>query len=407
MRVLLIDVFCKQGSTGKIVYDLYSELNKADHVASICYGRGPVIDEPNIVKISSDIEMYIHAFLTRITGLTGCYSPFATRKLIKHIKAFKPDIVHIHDPKTYYMNISPLVEYLKENNIKTIWTFHSEFMYTGKCGYAYDCEKWKSECGNCPSLHDYPKSLFFDFTRKMFSGKKRILSDFHNLVVVAPSKWLADRSKQSFLKDRETYVIHNGIDIENIFHPTDVSDEFKNRYGLSEKKVVLAVAPDLMSKRKGGRWVIELARKMKDDNIAFVLIGVTNLDETFDDNVIALGKTENQHELASFYSLADVFVICSEKENFPTTCIEALSCGTPVIGFDTGGTKETAPEGYGIFVPYGDIERLETKVRFALNGKANLRSKKECVKFGREEYDKKVMFRKYFDLYQGLFSDHR
>jgi glycosyltransferase involved in cell wall biosynthesis len=343
--------------------------------------------------------MYIHALLTRITGLTGIYSPRATRKLINYIRHFNPDIVHIHDPKTYYMNIGPLVEYLKQKHIKTIWTFHSEFMYTGKCGYAYDCEKWKLECGNCPKLNDYPRSLFFDFTRKMLKEKRKMLGDFEKLVIVAPSKWLADRSKQSFLKYKQTCVIHNGIDVQNVFHPTDASHIIA-KYGLGEKKIVLAVAPDLMEKRKGGRWVIELAKKMKEDKAVFILIGIKDLSEKFDENIIPIGRTENQKELAAFYSLANAFLICSEKENFPTTCLEALSCGTPVIGFDAGGTKETAPEGYGIFVPYGDVNQLVDVVRLALQGKANLKSKQDCADFGLEHYSKMVMCSKYLNLYR-------
>lgn len=399
MRILLIDVNCKKGSTGKIVYDLYSEMNKMGHTAAICYGRGPVVYESNITKISSDWEMYLHALLTRLTGLTGYFSPMATKNLIKAIEDFKPDIVHIHDPKTYYLNIGTLVNYLKARSIKTIWTFHSEFMYTGKCGHAYDCEKWKTECENCPQLREYPRSWFFDFTKKMHRDKKIFFKDFDDLIIVTPSHWLARRVSQSFLGSKNIRVINNGVNQE-IFRPRDFS-HIKERYNINNEKIVLAVAPNLMSERKGGYKVSALAERFSGEQVKFILIGVDNPHHEFGENVIALGRTRNQEELAVFYSMADVFVICSKMENFPTTCIEALSCGTPVVGFDVGGVKETAPEGYGIFVPYGNIDSLERAVRNVFSDQPK---KEKISTFASKKFNKDVMTTKYIALYEEIKS---
>jgi putative colanic acid biosynthesis glycosyltransferase len=395
MRILLIDVNCKNSSTGKIVYDLYTQCNNDGYEAAICYGRGRLVDEQNIYKFSSAFEVYFHALMTRITGLTGYYSFFSTRRLINYIENFKPDVVHIHELHAYFVNILPVINYLKKNNIKTIWTFHCEFMYTGKCGYAYECKKWKTECDQCPNLKDYPSSLFLDFTRKMFNDKKKAFNGFDNLTIVTPSQWLADRVRQSFLGDKRIEVIHNGIDTENIFYPRPF-DHLKKRHNLTDEKVILAVAPDLMSERKGGRYVLELAKTMKNENVKFILIGVENLSEQFDDNVIALGRTENQDELAEYYSMADVFVICSLRENFPTTCIEALACGTPVCGFDEGGTKETAPNNLGRFVKFGDVDALKGEVISILNQDI---SSEECANYGQNEYSKRNMYNKYSDIY--------
>ena len=398
MKILLIDVNCKQSSTGKIVYDLYTSLNREGHTAAICYGRGTQVNEPNIYKFSSNIEVYIHALLTRITGLTGYYSHFATCNLIKYMDKFKPDVVHIHELHAYFVNILPVMNYLKKNNIRTIWTFHCEFMYTGKCGHAYNCEKWKNECGKCPYLRDYPSSLFFDFTKKMFNDKKKAFKDFVNLTIVTPSKWLADRVKQSFLGDRDILVMHNGIDTKNIFFPR-LFTHLKEKHNITDEKIVLAVAPDLMSKRKGGRYVLDLAKRMKKKNIKFILIGVKDLNEKFDDNVIALGRIENQQELAEYYSMADVFVICSTRENFPTTCIEAISCGTPVCGFDEGGTKETVPYPLGKFVEFGNVDALKDVIGSSI---LNQEIAAEGIdNYGKKMYSKENMYDKYMCLYTG------
>lgn len=399
MRILLVDVNCRRGSTGKIVYDLYSNLTQAGHDAAICYGRGPLVTGTNIVKFGNDIETYAHAVLTRVTGLTGVFSPLSTRRLLSFTESFNPDIVHIHELHAYFVNIAPVINYLKRKKIRTVWTFHCEFMYTGKCGYAYVCEQWKSRCHQCPQLSEYPKSLFFDFTGKQFMEKKRLLEDFDNLQIVTPSKWLADRVKQSFLSKHSVEVIRNGIDTQNVFFPRPY-EHLRKKHALGDEKIVLAVAPGLMQERKGGRWVLELASRFSDKkNMKFILVGVDGAIGDHGSNVIALGRTSNQVELAEYYSMADAFVICSNMENFPTTCIEALSCGTPVIGFDSGGTRETAPPGYGIFVPYGNLDQLESAVLSMLSGQTPMESREEIRRFAEQEYSRERMFQQYLDLY--------
>lgn len=403
MRIVLVDVHCKRGSTGKIVYDLYSNLTQAGHDAAICYGRGPAVSGANIVKFASDIETYMHAFLTRATGFTGVFSPLSTRRLLEFMEAFNPDIVHIHELHAYFVNIAPVINYLKRKRIRTVWTFHCEFMYTGKCGYSYGCERWKSRCHHCPQLREYPKSLFFDFTARQFMEKKRLFDDFDNLRIVTPSKWLADRVKQSFLGRHSVKVIQNGIDTENVFLPRPY-EHLRKKHGLGDGKIVLAVAPGLMQERKGGKWVIELASRFSDKNVKFILIGVDGSTGDHGSNVIALGRTSNQVELAEYYSMADAFVICSNMENFPTTCIEALSCGTPVVGFDSGGTRETAPPGYGLFAPYGNLDELESAVLSVLSGQAPIKCRKDIRRFAQEEYSRERMFHDYLDLYESSRS---
>ena len=274
MRILFIDVNCKYSSTGKIVYDLYRNLRKAGHKAAICYGRGELVKEPGIYKFGLDWETCLHAALSRITGYNGCFSYFSTRRLLRYIDYFKPDIIHIHELHAYFVNLAPLINYIKRRKIKVVWTFHCEYMYTGKCGHAYECEKWKTECGGCPYLRDYPKALFLDKTKQMFRRKKELMRDL-DVTVVTPSKWLAGRVKQSFLKDKEVRVVHNGIDT-SVFKPVDAS-RLKRELGIPDKnKVVLSVAPDIMSKRKGGKWILALARKMetqKVKDVTFVLVG--------------------------------------------------------------------------------------------------------------------------------------
>lgn len=97
MRVLFIDVCCKSGSTGKIVYSLFKKLKAAGYEAAVCYGRGRIVREAGAERFSPVWEVHAHTLLTRLTGLTGCFSLIATRRLLRRIKAFKQDIAHIHE----------------------------------------------------------------------------------------------------------------------------------------------------------------------------------------------------------------------------------------------------------------------------------------------------------------------
>ena len=395
VRILFIDVNFKSGSTGKIVFDLKGGLENEGHEVFACYGRGPIFSDNKVARFSTKAEVYFHAFMTRITGLTGIYSFFSTRKLLSLIKKFEPDIVHIHELDGYFVNIGPIINYLKRKQIKTIWTFHCEFMYTGRCGYSYECNRWKEHCGNCPKLSEYPATYFFDFSRFMQNQKKRWFESFESLKIVTPSNWLAERVKESFLRDKPVYVINNGIETETVFCPRTYK-QLSTKLDLDNDKVLLAVAPDIMQERKGGQWVMKLARRFQQENVKVIMVGVT--DDTIDkpENVILIKKTENQTELARYYSMADVFVICSPMENFPTVCLESLACGTPICGFDVGGTRETAPPDLGYFVPYGDIDALESEVRKRLErGKQS----EECVTYAKEHYSKERMYQEYKKLY--------
>ena len=355
-RILLIDVNCIEGSTGKIVYDLYNGIRANRRKAAICYGRGPLVEGEDIYKFGIDTETKIHAGLARITGYNGYFSPQSTKRVIKYIEEFKPDIIHIHELHAYFVNIKPLIEYIKKKGIPVIWTFHCEYMYTGKCGYAYECSNFQTECHNCPAVKDYPKSMFFDKTKQMFRMKKKLLEDM-DFTIVTPSQWLADRVRLSFLNEKNIKVIHNGVDT-SIFKPVDSFVLRKQLIIPDANKVVLFVAPIVLDKRKGGHWVIRIAEMMKNENVSFVLVGGGEKPENVPSNVIFAGTVYDKNLLAQYYSLADVFLLCSEKETYSMTCAEALCCGTRVIGFKAGAPETVFEKPNAVFFKYGDINAL-------------------------------------------------
>lgn len=402
MRILQLDVNYDDSSTGKIVKDLQTGLERRQHQVKCCYGRGPNRASLNAAKISLNLEVTIHAALTRITGLTGAFSPLATRSLIAEIEEFKPDVVHLHELHGYYINVYQIVRYLKSHQIPVVWTFHCEFMYTGKCGHAHECNRWQVNCGSCPQLNEYPKSFIFDRTALMLRQKKEIFEDFEHLKIITPSGWLAQRVRQSFLRNSNIDVIYNGIDID-IFRPADAT-MLRAKHKIKTKHVLLSIAPDLLSEAKGGGWVLALARRMKEDDVTFVMVGVDDPSEITAPNVVAIPKVTDKKTIAQYYSMADFTLLTSKKETFSLVCAESLACGTPIIGFDAGAPNEVAPPGYGHFVKYGNIGDLCDSVKGAFADRSNYKSRMECFEFAKRNYSKEQMVESYLAEYKILLG---
>ena len=403
MKIALVDVNYGESSTGKILADLVAGLEQRGHRATAFYGRGEDTAEAAVAcRISSPWEVRFHALATRVTGFTDGFSPLATRKLLNMLDHLDPDVVHLHDLHGYFVNIGELCAYLKRRRIATIWTFHSEFMYTGRCGYAMECEGWRTGCRHCPDLSRYPASWLFDFAGRMFADKQALFADFERLALAAPSHWLARRMGESMVGNRPIDVVANGLDT-HVFRPRNVS-ALRTEMGLEDKYCVLTVGAGLMSERKGGRWVIELAKRFASEKVAFLMIGVDQIPAELPANVIMHPRIADQNRLAEFYSLGDVLLLPSEKETFSMVSAEALACGLPVIGFDSGAPKEVAPAGYGSFVPYGDLDGLEALLRNVRQGLGGLQVRSACVEFAARHYSVESMVAGYEAIYQRMIE---
>lgn len=401
MKIAQIDVNYEQGSTGKIVETIHKHLISSKHQSRVYYGRGQKCSEPGIIKISHDLATYLDAGLSRMTGYTGIFSPAATNKLINYLEIFQPDVVHLHELHGYYLNYFDLLKYLKDCRIPVVWTLHCENAYTGRCGSAFDCEQWKTACKKCPRLNDYPSSLLFDRSQVQFERKRKLMSDMDMVSFAPVSKWLHNRLKQSFLKDKPAYVVHNGINTTDVFLPCDYTDLIK-RHHLDGRYVVLSVAPDLMSPRKGGQWVLEVAKRMQDKPVTFIMIGVKEKSLNCSSNVIYLAPIRDKKELAKYYSLADIFLITSQSETFSLTCAESLACGTPIVGFDSGGPTEVAPEPFGYFVPYARIDDLVSLISRSQSGNLQNAKGDDCIKHAKSSFSNDRMCKDYLHLYEEM-----
>jgi glycosyltransferase involved in cell wall biosynthesis len=405
MKIMQINCVYNRGSTGKILHDLHEGLLEHGIDSVVCYGRGQNSHETNVYKTSTEIFAKFNAFRSRITGLQYNGSLIATCKLLYIIKKDKPDIVHLHCINGYFVNIYRLFNFLKRNKIKTVLTLHAEFMFTGSCGHAFDCEKWKSGCGNCPQLWNATKSYFFDRTHCAYMKMKKSFNNFDTLKIISVSKWLEDRAKQSpIMNDHDFDVIKNGIDTDSVFHYREYQ-YLKERHNLKNEKVLLHVTASFSLHEddiKGGRYIVALAERLKNKNIVIIVVGGTDLSLVLPDNIINVGRTNNQIELAAYYSMADLAILTSKRETFSMICAEALSCGTPIVGFKAGAPETISLEDYSEFVEYGNIELLEDAVIRWIDNKDNFH--KDILHQVKDYYSKKKMCDDYISIYNEMIS---
>lgn len=399
MKILQVNVVYKKGSTGKIVYDIHKRLQEKNVESVVCYGRGQGVDEDNVYKTSTEILAKSNALRSRITGLQYNGSFFATDKLINIIKVEEPDIVHLHCINGYFVNIYELIRFLKNNNYKTVLTLHAEFMYTGSCGHALECTKWREPtgCNNCPMLKEATNSYFFDRTHTAWEKMRKAFEGFDNLVVVSVSPWLMKRAKQSvILSNKRHFTVLNGIDTGEVFQPRN-SVVLRNKLGLKSEKIILHVTASFTSDFKGGKYIVELAKRLSNDNIKIIVIG--NNDKTIDlpPNIIDVGRIEDQRELAAYYSMADITVIASKRETFSMVCAESLACGTPVVGFRAGAPEEISIKEYSEFVENGNIDRLEKVVKKWIIKKESIQD--DIASISNDTYSKKRMIDDYIKIY--------
>ncbi|MBO5312815.1 MAG: glycosyltransferase [Clostridia bacterium] len=357
MIIVQINAVCESGSTGMICQSVSDLLSKKGVENYVLYTMGGKSAHPLFLKYSNKWYTKLQSLKSRVFGNYGFNSKYATRRLIKELERIKPSIVHLHNLHSQNCNLEMLFKYLKKTRIKIFWTFHDCWAFTGYCPHfdMIGCDKWKNGCYECPLRKEY--SWFFDKSKKLYKRKNELLNGL-DLTIISPSEWLGRAVKESFLKDYEVKVINNGIDLE-VFKPTE--SNFKEKYGLQDKHIVLGVAFG-WGPKKGLDCFIELSKRLPE-SYQIVLVGTdTSVDKQLPDNVISIHKTQNQRELAEIYTAADVFVNCTREENFPTVNIEALACGTPVITFDTGGSSEIVDKSCGSVVPKNDIKELQQKI---------------------------------------------
>ncbi len=350
---------------------------------------------------------YLEAIIKRPTGELGLND-------IHNVSSFllgqsrpirEVDILNLHCMHHGYFNYLALPTLTAQK--PTVYTMHDMWAWTGHCTYSYQCDRWKTGCGQCPDLTIAP-SVKRDNTHLEWRLKKWTYSR-SKLSIVSPSLWLTNLLKDSILSHFPIHHIPNGIDIQ-VYRPMDV-DECRSVFGIPDGKYVLLFgATNLKDPRKGADLLIaalsELPKTLKSQ-IVLLIFGSDNnspIAKTVGMETINLGYVSDEHKKAAAYAAADLFVLPTRGDNLPIVLQESLACGTPVVSFAVGGVPELARPGVtGYLARPEDYKDLAEGISSLLEDR-QLRQQMgiNCREIAVNEYSLDLQVNRYMDLYRSL-----
>lgn len=393
MKIIQINVVYGDQSTGKLTQQLHEALLRQGHTSLVIYGRGRTWRGQGLIRLCPNWYGKCNALISRIRGIPygGCL--LSTARLKRILRREKPDIVHLQCINGNFVNIYGLIRWLKRQRIKTVLSLHAEFMYTANCGYAYECDRWKTGCSQCPDVRRANKSCFFDRTGRSWEKMRAAFAGFEKDCVICPvSPWTEERARQSdILKDFPFLTVLNGVDT-SVFHGGDSRDT---------TATVLHVTAQFSTERehiKGGWYLLELARRMPQ--VRFVVAGRAQPLPQCPENLELLGVVSDQKALAELYRRATLTLMVSRRETFSMPCAESLCCGTPVVGFRAGAPEQIAMPDYSAFVTHGDLDALESRVRQWL-ARTDL-DRERIAREARAVYSSETMTEKFMELYRSI-----
>jgi glycosyltransferase involved in cell wall biosynthesis len=282
------------------------------------------------------------------------------------------DVVHCHNLHGGYFDLRILPSLSKR--FPLMLTLHDAWLLAGHCAHSFDCNRWETGCGECPDLTISPP-VRRDQTAYNW-GKKREIFLRSRLYVATPSQWLMKRAERSILAPAvvESRVIPNGIDL-SIFRPND-KELSRQAIGIQNNDVRLVlftangIRHNMWKDYPTLRAAIKvIAAKKRSKRIMFLALGEEGPDENVHDTLVKFIPYEiNQGRVAQYFQAADIYVHPARADTFPTSVLEALACGAPVVATAVGGIPEQIDEGVtGYLVKPGDAEIMAGRIQQLLD----------------------------------------
>ncbi len=254
-----------------------------------------------------------------------------------------PDIVHCFNLHGSYFDLRALT--WLSRRLPVIVDLRDAWLLSGHCAHSFDCERWKTGCGCCPDLTIYP-AIQRDATAQNWRRKEKIYRR-SRLHVVTPSKWLMGKISESMLAPAlvTSHVIPTGVDL-SVFRPVEKSSA-KAVLGLPADATMLLFVGN---KVRRNIWkdhatmraaILVAAQQSRQKNIVFVGLGEESATERVGNvEFRSLPYQGDVKNVARYYQAADIYLHAARADTFPRAVIEALACGTPVIGTAVGGIPE-------------------------------------------------------------------
>ncbi len=328
--------------------------------------------------------------------------PWSLEKSRFDLRELGSDIVHLHwmaffiDYPSFFRSIP--------DSTPIVWSFHDMNPLTGGCHYSSGCSRFTVGCGGCPQIND-PQAK--DVSWQGFRAKQKALRG-KMIHVVTPNQWLSDLAKHSaiFPPATEFHVIRLGLD-ERVFKPID-SQLARQQLGLPLNKPLVAFgAEDIQNYRKGFHHLLDSLRLLKSQrDVECLVFGNGKLPGGREDlpvfHEFGFVNSAERHRL--IYSAADLFVLPSREDNQPQTGLEAMACGTPVVGFRAGGIPEYVRHNKtGLIASMGDEREMASHIgRLIDDVELRERLSRDARRMIELEFTAELQAKRYIHLYRDI-----
>ena len=271
------------------------------------------------------------------------YFEYPGTAAIPDLPPVRPDVIHCHNLHGGYFDLRRLESLSR--SVPVVLTLHDEWLLTGHCAFTMGCERWRTGCGSCPDLTIYP-AVRRDGTAANWRAKRRIYAR-SRLFVSTPSAWLMDRARGSILAGGAAgwRVIPNGVD-RSVFRSAD-RGAARELLGLPREPLILLFTANAARRNMFKDYPTvsgaarQAARALPGRRLLLIALGDSGPTERFDDAELWFVPYEaDPLRVAAYYQAADLYLHAARAENLPTTIIEAMSCGLPVVATVVGGIGE-------------------------------------------------------------------
>jgi len=326
----------------------------------------------------------------------------------KSILIKQSDIIHLHWINFGFLSFRSLKKLFALNK-PIVWTLHDMWTFTGGCHYGGDCIAYQTECSNCPFLkHPHNK----DISNKLWHKKQQLYAN-KNITFVTCSNWLADIARSSsLLKHFRIESIPNPIDVST-YKPLD-KQSLRNSMNLdNNKKYLLFGSMNIEDKRKGFNYlsqaleILNIKHPELKESIELIVFGKSNQSvfNTLPYKTNDLGMLKEENKIVEAYNVADLFILPSLEDNLPNTIMESLSCGTPVVAFNTGGIPEMIEhKSNGYLADYKNAEDLANGIYWTLYQSEHQTLSANARKKVLENFTFDIVANKYINLYKDLLK---
>jgi glycosyltransferase involved in cell wall biosynthesis len=445
IRILQVSTSDGRGGAEKVAYNLHRAYRARGYPAWLAVGYKQTDDE-HVLVIPNDacrgpwarfwarVGRMLNPFVGRVKGAgrlqqwisRGIGRPRRLWTLLRGHEDFdfpgtwrlldllpeRPDIVHCHNLHGDYFDLRALPWLSRQ--VPVVLTLHDAWLLSGHCAHSFDCERWKTGCGQCPDLSIYP-AVKRDATAYNWRRKRDIYAQ-SRLYVATPSRWLMRKVEQSILAPavHEARVIPYGIDL-SVFHPAEDRRAVRAALGLPpDAKILLFAANGI----RRSLWrdfemmraaVARVAERMSGQAVLFLALGDDAPPERIGRATVQFVPYQKDPKVvARYYQAADVYVHAARADTFPNVVLEALACGTPVVATAVGGIPEQVEEGVtGFLVPPGDAEAMAAAVVALLADEAlRKRFGENAAQEARKRFDLDRQVSEYIEWYQGIIERH-